>query len=203
RVDDGGIKRMSHGSDHFGRGAARKLRIGIERNDEADVLNLRKVAHFYWEWIESVPQQLVEIEQLAALALPTHPRALLRIVNTMAVEEIKMAEIQTTVTLVQVVNQLPGKLNSRIVVVGGFRAVGKIGKQCVMYVAVLIAKIANFKIFYELANLLFVDEQRWNGDKGLAIIRNAIGEIEFWKRLRLQDGGDEVIHQLNGSLCNR
>ena len=62
----------------------------------------------------------------------------------------------------------------------------QIGNQREVDVGIVIAQEADFEIFDEAANLLFVQQQRGNGDQGQAVVRNALGEIELGQNFRLQ-----------------
>ena len=95
-----------------GRGAARQLRIGIERNDKPDICEHAEIARFHRKRIEFLTQQLIQIEKLAAFALPSHPRPLLRIVNAMTVKEEKLALPQVCIALVEFVYQTNREFDS-------------------------------------------------------------------------------------------
>src|SRR5579863_615084 len=86
-IDDGLVQRMRQGSGHAVRRASWKLRIRIERNHKANTRQNRQVTNFYGEAVILSAQELVEVEQFAALTLPSHPRFLTRVVNTMAMKK--------------------------------------------------------------------------------------------------------------------
>ncbi len=115
RVDDGTVQRMRHGADHALRGAARKLRIGIEREHVADVRQAGEIARLHGKRIERIAKEFVEIEQLAAFAFPAHPGAFARIVDAVAVKQIKAAVAFVAVLAIQTFNELNGKIDARIV----------------------------------------------------------------------------------------
>ena len=86
-VDDRLIERVRHGADHAGGGAARKLGVGVERDDVADMLQGVEWAGLQGEAVVLVQQEFVEVEELAALALPSHPDALAGVEDAMAMQE--------------------------------------------------------------------------------------------------------------------
>src|SRR3954447_1086754 len=86
RIDQGAVQGMSNGANQALRGAAWKLRVGIERQNISDEWQARQITSFHREGIVSLPQHLIQVKKLAAFALPTHPGTLARIVNAMPVK---------------------------------------------------------------------------------------------------------------------
>ena len=64
---------MRHLADQTCRRVARQPRIGVQRDDKANVLRQRVGAAI--AGIECATQQAVQLGQLAALAFPAHPDA--------------------------------------------------------------------------------------------------------------------------------
>src|SRR5438128_892835 len=83
RVDKGMIERVSDRTDQPLRRATRQLRIRIQRQHVFDRGEPRHISRFYREWIKDVAQHLIQVQELATFALPTHPRAFARIIDTM------------------------------------------------------------------------------------------------------------------------
>src|SRR5580698_1263850 len=131
---------MCHRANHRVRRAPRKLGIRIERDHILCVLKSFEVAGFYREGIELALEQLVKVEQLAALAFPAHPDALACVENTMAVQQEERPCSRSVITFVQLVCQLDGQLNEWVGVIRprACDRVGKIGEQTEMYIAVLV-----------------------------------------------------------------
>jgi len=71
------------------RGIARKFGVRVQGNYIANAGENRKVADFYWKTIKLPAQQFIEIEQLAALAFPSHPQFLPWIVDTVPMKQEK------------------------------------------------------------------------------------------------------------------
>ena len=80
---------MSDGADHARGRAAGKLRVGVEREDVTDLRKDVEPAGLDGEGVVLADQELVEIEELAAFALPAHPHALAHVEDAMAVEKEK------------------------------------------------------------------------------------------------------------------
>ena len=74
--------------DHLARRIARQLRVGVERDDVADLRQTRSCRRRSAAKRScGAAQQRVELRQLAALALVAHPDAFLRVPAPRAVEE--------------------------------------------------------------------------------------------------------------------
>jgi hypothetical protein len=82
---------MRDRSDQGARRADRKPRIGVERDDVAHQRRgpWRRAARRDEARARRPPQQLVELVELPALALPSHPLVLARIPATRAVKEVE------------------------------------------------------------------------------------------------------------------
>ena len=122
------IEWMRHYSDHLGRGVARQLRVGIQCDHVADRVQPRHVAGDGLKPVALAEQQLVQIVQLAALALITHPLSLARIPSPRPMEKVKGARLAVSVALVQMMNTFQALSKDRIIF--GFRLVGirKVGE---------------------------------------------------------------------------
>src|ERR1043166_10348238 len=96
---------MSYGADQAVRRVSGELRVGVEGDHVLHSSQYGKISHFDGEIIVLSAQEIIEVEQLPALPLPTHPCTLTRVVNTMAMEEEKGAPAFLAVPLVQILNQ--------------------------------------------------------------------------------------------------
>ena len=72
-----------------------------------------------------------------------------------------------------------------------------------MHVGIVVAEKAYLKLIYQPANLSFIEEQAWDSHERDAVVRNSLRQIELWQNLRLQQGGDQIIRQLNSRLGTR
>ena len=93
RIDDRLIQRMGDRSHHAVRRAPGQFGIGVERNHEADLGKNREIADLHRKTVVLAAQELIQIEQLAALALPSHPSFFARVVDPVAMEKKERAHI--------------------------------------------------------------------------------------------------------------
>ena len=118
RIDDGLVERVGHGADHAGGGAAGELRVGVEGDDEADGVEDFGGAALSGEAVVVAEDELVEVEELAALALPAHPRALAGVEGAVAMEEEKGTAALAGVLAVEVVGEGEGEGDEGVAVFG-------------------------------------------------------------------------------------
>ena len=172
----------------------------VQRDDETNLRQDRQVANFHRETIVFAAQQLVQVHQLAALALPTHPHSLARVVNPVAMEEKKRSRSLAGVLFVQLAHQLRAVFDQRIIFGRGFRGIRQVREQREMNVGIVITQESYFQVLHQAADLFLVEQQTGNGHQRSAIVGNTRGKIELGQNLRLQQRGDEVVHQLDGAL---
>ena len=151
----------------------------------------------------SAAQQLVQVHQLAALALPTHPHSFARVVNPVAMEEKKRSRSLAGVLLVEFAHQLRAVVDQRIILGRGLRGIRQVGKQREMNVGIVIAQESYFQVFHQAANLFLVEQQAGNRHQRGAVVRNALRKIELGQNLWFQQRSDQIVHQLNGALRTR
>ena len=72
-----------------------------------------------------------------------------------------------------------------------------------MNVGIVIAQESNFQVLHQTTDLFLVEQQAGDGDQRGAVVGNSLRKIELRQNLRLQQGSDQVIHQLNGALRTR
>ena len=70
-----------------------------------------------------------------------------------------------------------------------------------MQIAAHVAQVADFQIFDQTTDLLFLEQQRGHGDDGDAVVGNAGGKIELGQDARMQQRGGEIVHHLDGGLA--
>jgi hypothetical protein len=131
RVVEGTVERVRHGADELPRRVARQLRIGVQSDHVPDVGQHRRVTDDERETVLGTrKQQRVQRCQLAALALVSHPDAVVRIPQPRAMEkEEDVAAPAVAVLLVELVDAAPGQFQQGSV--GGQRflpGVAKIGQ---------------------------------------------------------------------------
>src|SRR5262249_39231402 len=94
-IDDRLIQGMSDGSNKFGGHAAGELRIGIESEDVANGTESGDIAHANGERSGIAANQAIQLEELSAFSLPSHPEALAVVVHAMAMEHEKGGLLRT------------------------------------------------------------------------------------------------------------
>ena len=151
-----------------GRRAARKLRIGVEREDVADLRKHVEAAGLDGEGVVLAHEKLVQVEQLAALSLPAHPNALAHVEDAMAVKEQETAGLGATHSVAfsssmsWMARSTSGLESSTCgLLTESGRSVSK--TKCRLRIA--IGEIAHFEFVNELANLLLIQQQRGYRDQ--------------------------------------
>jgi hypothetical protein len=202
-VDDGAVERMRHGADHRCGGAARQLRVGVEGDDVANVAYFAYATCLDRERVECTFEKLVQVEQLAALALPAHPYALACVEGAQTVEECEAAAALPAVTIVQLVDEIDGQLDQWVVVVLtrlGDR-IRKIGDEREVQVGVLVGEIADFEFGNQLTQLRLVHEQCGHGDKCACFFGNAGAvEVDLGEGAGFKQSGDGVVDEVDDAL---
>jgi hypothetical protein len=110
------MQRVRDGADQACRCAARQLRVRVECEYVTDLTQCIQTACFDGECIEFSGQELIEIEKLAALALPTHPNALACAKNAMTVKKNETAASRRAIFCVEFIDKLTGKLDEQMAV---------------------------------------------------------------------------------------
>ena len=89
-VEHGAVERMRHGADERDGGVARQHRVGVERDDVAHAVQPVRLSLDPPERTGVVlEQERVELHELAALALPSHPDAVGLVPAALAMEEVE------------------------------------------------------------------------------------------------------------------
>ncbi len=123
RIDDGLVQRMSHRAHQPMRRAARQFRIAVERQHKANMREQGEIANLHREAVVLAINQAIEVEQLAALALPAHPDAFARVVDAVPMKKRKRPLARLGILLIELANQSAAELDQRIVFVRRLRRV--------------------------------------------------------------------------------
>src|SRR5262249_29508543 len=89
RINDGMIELMRHGAHHATGASSWQFGVGIQSKDIAHVGKHGKIAHLDGKTVVLTAEEAIEIHEFAALALPSHPNPLVRVVDPMAMEQEK------------------------------------------------------------------------------------------------------------------
>ncbi len=161
-VNDRSIQRMRHGPDHPRRGSVRKLRVGVQRDDIADVLEHTQRTGLARKAVVLFFEQPVQVEQLAALALPPHPDSLAGVEGAVPVQQQERPCVASCILPIQIVDCPCRQIDQRTLVdlrrtSGGVR---QIGQQREVKIRILVREITRLKLVQQIFNLLFIEQQR-------------------------------------------
>ncbi len=100
---------MGHCADHACGCATRKLRVGVKGDDVTDAVQSLQRPCLYRKAVVLMKQKIVEVEQFAALSLPSHPDSLASIEDAMTMEDKERAALLVAVFGIQIVHTLHRK----------------------------------------------------------------------------------------------
>ena len=110
---------MRHRTDQLACTVTRQLGIGVKCDDVFHLRQRLRVADNHGERVTRMaPQQRIQVTELASLALPSHPRALLRIPAARAMQQIKNIAwrfVLVTVGAIKRIDSIARDLQQRIV----------------------------------------------------------------------------------------
>ncbi|MEI9981161.1 MAG: hypothetical protein WDN23_19565 [Edaphobacter sp.] len=204
-INDGLVERVGHSADHACGGAAGELGVGVKRDDVTDVVEELERTGFEGKAVVLIEEKFIEVEELAALALPAHPDTLARIEAAMAMEEKEGAAVLAGIFCVEIDDTLCGEQSKGV---GVFVErtdldIREIGEEAEVDVGVLIVEVAGFELVEELVDLLFSQQKRGNDDEGGGFGWDPFGEVDLGERVGLHQGGDGVVDEVDGALRRR
>ena len=191
---------MGDRSHHAVRRSSRQLGIGVERDHEAELGKNREIPDLHGKTVVLVQQELIEIEQLSALALPSHPSSLARVVDPVAMEKEKRAHTLSGVSFIEFTDQSRAQCHQRTFFRRGLIGIRQIGYQRKMNITIVVAQETYFQIFHQGLHLSFAEQERRNRNQGRAVVGNALGEVKFGQSCHREQVGDDIVHQLNCRL---
>src|SRR5579862_115020 len=106
-----------------------QLGIGIQGDDIANQRKRGKITRFDGEAVRGAKEKVVEVHQLAPLALPAHPASFRGIVDPMTVQVEKAPPLIQRILLIELMNQSGANSDQLIVLVEGLGSVGGISQQ--------------------------------------------------------------------------
>ena len=193
---------MGHRPDEANGGASRQARVRVESDHVSD-------PHWHvqlgpQERRAIVPQeQLVELLELAALALPTHPLALAGIPDPVPVEQEESGPRVGSGTMapVEPADPLDGGLEQPIISRHGFRRrVDPVGEESEVDGALQIGKIVELQAIDLLLDLGVAHQQGRHHHEGSQVGRDALGEPEAWQRSGAEQLRDDAIDERDGEI---
>ncbi len=178
-IDHRAVERMSDCPHQFVRGIARQLRIRVQRDHVLDVSQQGQISSLHGEIVMRPEKQLVEIQQLSALALPGHPNAFGFVVRAMPVEEEERAFALSRIFCIQRLDEARALIGQFVLVVELLRGIRRVGEQREMHVSVAIRQEPDLKIPNCPTHLVFTSQQCGNNHHGGEFGWNAGGEIKL------------------------
>src|SRR5665213_398194 len=155
-----------------------------------------------WEGIERMDEQLVEVEQFPALALPPHPYTLASIEDAVTVQQEKRSAVLSGIFFIQLIHESKRQHYQRaIILVRGTRSrIWQIREQAKVDILVLICEVARLQFFKQLRNLLLIHQKSRHDDQRRHLRRNALRKIQLRQRFSLHQGCDTAIDQIDCAL---
>ncbi len=190
----------SDGADETGGRITGQLRVGVERDDVFHAAEPVQIADLHREGVESAAQELIEVEQFAALALPPHPAAFRLVVHAVPMKQEEGRSSVRTVTRIQPFDQFHTQDHERIVLVLRTVGIGRIGEQREIQVGIAISQEADFEIEREIPHLRFIQKQRRYRDHGGAVLGNPFQEVQLRQHAGRRHKCRQVIHEIRGGL---
>ena len=167
RIVHRAIQWMRERTDQRRRRLRWQQRIGIECDDEAHLTDGRDVADDRRErFLRAAAQEAVELRELPALALPSHPHALLRIPAAGAMEQIERVLLLRCIPRIERAHPLLRRREDRGVGLGDFRArIGEVTEHREVQVRFAIGEVLRFEIAERFVHTVDAREERGDDDR--------------------------------------
>ena len=175
---------MRRGGRHLCGRVPRQQRVRVQRNYILNGAERQLVARHGLKAIAASRQKPVEIVQLSALALMTHPFAFSGVPSTRPVKEIKRPRACCSVPRVQPLNSLHAYLQHGIVSHPFPVRIGKIREQREVQIGFTIRQVPDFQILQQPRAIGFGKQQGRNHHHGFRIAGNSIRKIHAGKHAR-------------------
>ena len=203
------VERMRHRADQLSRRIARQLRIGVERDYVSDIGEHVDVAGDHREAIlRFAAQQCVELLELAALSLPTHPQLLVRVPSARPVEQEEDVAfgvgIPWAILAVERIDSRARAPDQRgIIGHRFFRRVTQVSDQGEVQVAVLIGEKAYFERFEQRIDVGIADQHRRHHDDRPEFRWDVSGEIHLRQGFRIREQRCDPVDERDRQLATR
>ena len=207
-VEHGAIQRMRHGADEADRRIARKDGVGVQRHDKTDAAEPLGISLRSGERALVLPQdELVELNELAALPFPSHPPAVGRVELADAVEEIEWCPAAVRIGGIRRIEGTHALDAGRYdgVVAGLDLRIGveEVAEQRKANLRVAIRQVLGFEMVECLVHRRYAPEQDRNDDDTAMCGRYAVLERHASEAIRRQQQRDELIHGGNRGVRRR
>ena len=194
RVVNRAVDRMVHLADELGDSLAHQARIGIQRHDIFHAGG-NAVGTGQEVGVTVAAQQKIQFMQLAALALPAHPRTFGLVVEAAAMQQ-EEALANILVALVETGDFLLGIIQHfRIGIVFLGLGIRPVGNERKGNRAMRIGKVVDFQIADEFVHLVAIADQARHDDERAGVFGNAFLEFEANQTRRPHEEGDKRVEQ--------
>src|SRR5579872_5473432 len=136
---------MRQRADQTVSGVSGQLSIRIESNHIANLRQDRQIANLHRKTVGVVAEKPVQVKQLAAFSLPSHPSVLRGVVHAMTVKVEERAFVVVSIFFIQVPDERTAQLYQMIAFVKSLGGVGRICQQREMQIGVTVSQISNFQ----------------------------------------------------------
>src|SRR6185295_11080593 len=180
---------------------------GVERDDEAECPELPEVAHGDGERAPiGAEDELVELGQLSALALPAHPDSLGGIPLPVPVEQVEGGLLPVAVARLELAHSsLRGGDDLRIARTGLRRRVGEVAENDELEVRAPVGQELHLEVLQRALDGADVREERGHhhGSRQLGWDGRRLEEVELGKASWRQELRDQLLKCLQGELVRR
>ena len=199
RVKPGPVHRMGHLADQGADGIAGQPRVGIQRDDIADILRQRRAGNE--TGVGGAAQGHVQFVQFATLAFPPHPAAFGWIPQPAAVQKMKPVCTLDGVAAVEFGHRPGGRLDQRAIKVCRFdRSIRSVRQKGIVDCTTNAGQIMHLKPFDLIQKIMFSGQQDGHGHQRPQIVGNAPRQQHPRQWMRGDRSGDDMIDQRNRQI---
>ena len=215
RIELGAVERVGERPGQLLRRVARQIGVGVEHDDETDRGEKLAVADVQLELptghvglpalgSRGAQDEPVELDQLAAFALPSHPAPFARIPASPSMQQLERASAVGAVSPVERGDAVDGAADQLVIrrQVLTIR-VDQIGHQRELQLGIAVGEVADLQSFEQGIDLVDIREQRRNRDQRPPRRGDAAGEVEFRQHARPQQAGQHEVDQRDGHADDR
>ena len=198
----GAIERVRDDPDQLARHASRQPRVAVERDAVPDLRQDAQVAHRHGEArVGGAAQQPVELLDLSALALPSHPEPFALVPLAQAVKQEEPVRAAVRVPGVERGDARAGRLENLRVVRQRFgRRVQEVAEDGEVNVRVDVAERLHFEVRDQITDALHAVEERRHDHHRPGRRRHRV-ELEPRKPARRDQVADHPLQNLDGQLA--
>jgi hypothetical protein len=194
------IERMRHHGHELAGRVPRQLGVGVERDHVLHSGERRGIAHDEREAVRGAPaQEPIQVGELAALALAAHPRALVWIPVSWAMQE---EEGSRRVLAVERLDPFARETQQGLILGQRLgRGILEIGQQGEVQLLVAVREERDLERLQQgLDARCAAEHRRHHGERARAR-RNAQGEVHARQRVRLHEKRGQPVHHSDGELA--